>query len=100
MDEEYRGPAVLRVDGADLPVEVRMSVRFEPVEGQFRWAGRTGPDETLLRRVGGGLRAAALIIGAGAPAPVRLGDPDPWGGIRVSGTGMPPWNRGKGSVRG
>jgi hypothetical protein len=99
MDEEYRGPATLRVDDADLAVEVRMSVRFEPVEGRFRWAGRTGPSAALRARVGGGLREASLRIGAAVPVTVRLGDPDPWGGIRISGTGMPPWSQGEGAWR-
>jgi hypothetical protein len=99
MNEEYRGPATLRVDDADLVVEVRMSVRFEPIEGRFRWAGRTGPSAELRERVGGGLREAALRIGPAAPVTVRLGDPDPWGGIRLSGTGVPPWSRGEGAVR-
>lgn len=91
--EEYRGPATLHVDGADRPVRIRASARFEPVEGRFRWAGRTGPDELLRERVGGGLREAELTVPGGSPVRVRLGEPDPWGGVRLSGTGRPPWTR-------
>ncbi|WP_229069954.1 DUF4873 domain-containing protein [Actinoplanes sp. DH11] len=102
-EEEYRGPAVLRLpaggsggksgggkSGEERTVEVRMSARFEPVEGRFRWAGRTEPDDTLRERVSGGLRQALIVID-NRETPVKLSEPDPWGGVRISGTGTPPW---------
>ena len=89
-DEEYRGPATLRLDDGPITVEVRMSAHFEPVEGRFRWAGRTTPDDTLRDRVGSGLRAAVIVVGR-TETPVKLSEPDPWGGVRISGTGTPPW---------
>lgn len=90
-DEEYRGPATLRIDDAEVPVRIRMSAHFEPLEGRFRWAGRTTPDETLRERVGGGLREALIVIPGARQTKVRLSEPDPWGGIRLSGAGTPPW---------
>ncbi|SNY66339.1 DUF4873 domain-containing protein [Paractinoplanes atraurantiacus] len=93
-EEEYRGPATLHDGEADHPVEIRLSARFEPVEGRFRWAGRTAPDETLRERVAGGLRQASLALPGSTAVDVRLSEPDPWGGIRLSGTGTPPWFRG------
>ncbi|WP_433292018.1 DUF4873 domain-containing protein [Actinoplanes sp. CA-030573] len=90
-DEEYRGPATLRIGDADLPVEIRMSAHFEPLEGRFRWAGRTTPHEELRERVSGGLREARIAIPGSPDAAVRLSEPDPWGGIRLSGAGTPPW---------
>ncbi|GID28241.1 DUF4873 domain-containing protein [Paractinoplanes brasiliensis] len=89
-DEEYRGPAVLRIGDDRHPVQVRLSARFEPIEGRYRWAGRTGSDALLTERVGAGLREASLAIGE-RPTTVRLSEPDPWGGVRLSGTGTPPW---------
>jgi hypothetical protein len=89
--EEYRGPATLRVGGDSLAVSIRVSARFEPVEGRFRWAGRTTPDAVLRERVGGGLRDGLLTIPGGPETKVRLSEPDPWGGVRLSGTGTPPW---------
>jgi hypothetical protein len=83
----------LRIGDADRAVEVRLSARFEPVEGRFRWAGRTTADPELCARVTGGLREASLTIPGSPPRPVRLGEPDPWGGVRLSGTGMPPWSQ-------
>jgi len=89
--EEYRGPATLRVGDQDLAVSIRVSAHFEPVEGRFRWAGRTTPHDDLRARVGDGLREAELTIGTSPWTPVRLSEPDPWGGIRLSGSGTPPW---------
>jgi hypothetical protein len=88
-DLEYRGPALIE----GVPVEVRLSARFEPLEGRFRWAGRTGPAPSLHDRVTGGLRSATLALPEGRQIAVRLSEPDPWGGVRLSGTGPPPWLR-------
>ncbi|MBW6434712.1 DUF4873 domain-containing protein [Actinoplanes hulinensis] len=91
-EEEYRGPATLRIDDqGTVAVEVRMSAHFEPVEGRFRWAGRTGPDDLLRERVSGGLRKATIIVPGSPETTVKLSDPDPWGGVRISGAGTPPW---------
>ncbi|WP_250008638.1 DUF4873 domain-containing protein [Actinoplanes sp. M2I2] len=92
-DDEYRGPAVLTFGRARHPVEIRMSAHFEPTEGRMRWAGRTAPDPLLLRETTSGLREAELSIEGSPPAGVRLSEPDPWGGIRLTGTGTPPWFR-------
>ncbi|MFC7533341.1 DUF4873 domain-containing protein [Actinoplanes sp. GCM10030250] len=89
--EEYRGPATLTLDDGQVAVEIRMSARFEPVEGRFRWAGRTGPDDVLRERVGSGLRKATILVPGAIETAVRLSEPDPWGGVRISGTGTPPW---------
>ena len=90
-DDEYRGPAALTIDEREVAVEVRMSARFEPAEGRLRWAGRTNPVDDLRERVSGGLRAATIVIPGSPATPVRLSEPDPWGGVRISGAGTPPW---------
>jgi len=84
---EYRGPATLHGE----PVEVRLSARFEPLEGRFRWAGRTGPSPSLRDQVAAGLRSATLALPGREAISVRVSEPDPWGGIRLSGAGTPPW---------
>jgi hypothetical protein len=91
IDEEYRGDATLRVGDQVKTVTVRLSARFEPVEGRYRWAGRTGPDEDLLAYVRTGVREVVLLVGGGPVTTARLSEPDPWGGVRLSGTGRPPW---------
>jgi hypothetical protein len=92
--EDYRGPATLRAGGEELPATVRLSARFEPIDGRFRWAGRTAPDEDLLARVRAGLHEVTVMIAGGGTATARIGDPDPWGGVRLSGSGLPPWISG------
>lgn len=92
--EDYRGAAILRAGDEDLPVTVHLSGRFEPIDGRFRWAGRTGADEDLLARVRGGLREVTVTIPGGGTATARIGDPDPWGGVRLTGSGRPPWISG------
>jgi Domain of unknown function (DUF4873) len=91
----YRGPAVLSVDGRDVPVHVVLDARHEPHDGRLRWFGRltlddpgpdappelTRPDRRLVLRAGG------------VAAPASLGDVDPWGRYRVTGVGRPPFAR-------
>ena len=38
-----------------------------------------------------GATSGELVIGGGAPAPVRLAEYDPWGHVQVTGTGAPPY---------
>jgi len=91
FDEEYRGPATLVVGNSSTTLEVRLSAHFEPIEGRYRWAGRTEPDEELLARVRAGARAATVRINRGVGVTVRLGEPEPGGGVRLIGIGKPPW---------
>ena len=88
--DEYRGPAVLDTGDGPRTVEVRLSARFEPVEGRFRRAGRTA---ALRERVNDRLRNGHLTIAGSPPATARLSEPDPRGGVRLTGTGTPPWFR-------
>jgi cation diffusion facilitator CzcD-associated flavoprotein CzcO len=90
-DDGYTGPAMLAVAGSQLPVEVRLSGRVEPVDGRYHWAGRIAPQETITRLIRAGTRSATLRIGDGVPVAVRLGDVDPWGAVRVQATSPPPW---------
>jgi hypothetical protein len=74
------------------PVELRLSGRFEPVDGRFHWGGRmtAGPEVAALLRSG----RRDVVIGGTAGAPdvrARLVELDPWGGIRVTGVGHPPF---------
>jgi hypothetical protein len=90
MADAFTGPAVLRTGDTEHTVEVRLSGRFEPVEGRYRWAGRTS-DGTVTAAFLAGAREITVRIGDGPVRPAHLGDPDPWGGIRMSGAGPPPW---------
>jgi hypothetical protein len=90
-DQEYRGAATVRAGAREVTVPVRLSARLEPIDGRYRWAGRTGPDDDLLARVRSGMREVSVTVPGGRTVTARAGEPDPWGGIRLSGTGTPPW---------
>lgn len=82
----YDGPAHI----GENAVRVRLRGRFEPVDGRYHWGGRIEPDPDIARLVRAGRRDVRLVIGDRA-APARLGDVDPWGGVRITGVGAPPW---------
>jgi hypothetical protein len=80
------------IDGdAEYPVELHLAGHFQPIDGRFHWGGRMtcGPEVHALLRAG---RREVRLRREGAPeaVPARLAEPDPWGGIRVTGTGPPP----------
>lgn len=85
----YTGPATLTVDGRAVPVHALLDARHEPQDGRLHWFGRLRAEETAL----GDLPATAvLLLDAGAgPVAARLGDVDPWGRVRVTGVGRPPY---------
>ncbi|GAA3288450.1 DUF4873 domain-containing protein [Dactylosporangium vinaceum] len=77
--------ATLVADGRSYAVELEVSGRSEPVDGRFRWSARmtAGPEVTALLRCG---RRDVTIGGV----PARLVELNPWGGIRVTGSGPLP----------
>ena len=96
MPEETPAVKASLVDGdREYPVELRLSGHFQPIDGRFHWGGRmsAGPEVVALLRSG---RRDLHLVGTpgGAPVPVRLAELDPWGGIRVTGVGAPPFELG------
>jgi hypothetical protein len=91
MDERYSGAAMLRASGVEVAVTVEVGGRVEPVDGRYHWGGRVAPAPEVVALVRGGKRAAELQVAGGRPAPARLGELDPWGGVRITGVGRPPW---------
>jgi hypothetical protein len=87
FEDGYRGPAVLTVDGRDLPVHALLDARHEPHDGRLRWFGRITPagDAPDLTAAHGRLSTD------GGCAAARIGDVDPWGRYRVTGVGTPPY---------
>lgn len=91
---EYSGTVtvVAEPSGGAEPVTVELSARlratFQPIDGRLHWYGRLAADETLSRLRGG---STIELRTAGGSAAGRLSDPDPWGRLRVTGTGRPPF---------
>lgn len=92
-DDGYTGPARLLVDGQELAVRTRLAGHLEPLDGRFHWYGRVERSAALVAAKEGGATRAELVIGAGAPAEVRLAEYDAWGHVLVSGLGAPPYPR-------
>ncbi|MGW0519042.1 DUF4873 domain-containing protein [Crossiella sp. NPDC003009] len=89
-EEGYQGAATLLVEGAELPVEVRLRGHFEPIDGRYHWYGRIAAHTELTELVQQRRPAATLRTPAGE-AEGGLSDPDPWGRYRITGLGRPPF---------
>ncbi|SCG73009.1 DUF4873 domain-containing protein [Micromonospora inositola] len=82
----YHGPAGV----AGNAVQVHLSGRWEPVDGRYHWGGRIEPEPQVVRLLRSGRRDVELRI-ADRVSPARLAEVDPWGGVRITGVGDPPW---------
>jgi len=89
MADGYSGPATLTVDGRPVAVHAVLDARHVPQDGRLHWFGRLRAAPGLLGPVPAG-PDVALDAGAG-PVAARLGDVDPWGRVRVTGVGGPPY---------
>jgi hypothetical protein len=88
----YDGEATLIVDDQPIAVTVHLDGHLEPLDGLFHWYGRIERSTAVAAVKDSGARTAALTIGAGEPAEVKLAEYDPWGHIQVNGTGAPPYS--------
>lgn len=91
MEAEYRGAAELTAGDRTIPVEVHLSGNVEPVVGTYRWGGRIAAAEEVRELAAGRNRSVTLRTSEGYTAQATLGERDPWGGCRVTGSGAPPF---------
>jgi len=89
----YDGPALVRVGERTYRVTLRLAGHTEPVDGRYHWGGRIAPDPELVGVVQSGQRVTTVQIGERSPVEARLGEPDPWGGLRIVGVGQPPYEQ-------
>jgi hypothetical protein len=86
-DEGYTGPAVLTVDGRDVPVHAQLDARHEPHDGRLHWFGRVRVEDGLPEIPSGTVEVRT----ESGHAQARIGDLDPWGRYRLTGVGTPPF---------
>lgn len=91
MEAEYRGAAELIVGDRNVPVEVHLSGQVEPLGGTYRWGGRIAAGAEVRELAAGRNRTVTLRTSAGYTAQATLGEQNPWGGCRVTGSGAPPF---------
>lgn len=87
--EGYDGPAQLVAPDTVVAVEVRLRGQFQPIDGRYHWYGRLSASDRVDALVAG--RAALVLRTPYGEGAAQVGDPDPWGRYRVSGTGRPPF---------
>ena len=88
QDDEYDGPAVLRVRDADHDVRVRLTGHLDPVDGRYHWRGtifETVPDDILKTP------RITLTIGD-RTVQARITERTPWGTYSVAGEGTAPFH--------
>ncbi|MDP3894279.1 DUF4873 domain-containing protein [Nocardioides sp.] len=90
-EDGYAGPATLLLDGEEVSVEVHLAGHLEPLDGLFHWYGRITRDEAVDAWKAGGGTTAELLIPDEGSAPARLAEHDPWGNLRITGVGPPPY---------
>lgn len=87
----YRGPARLSLDERDVDVTVHLDGHLEPLDGHYHWYGRIERCPELSAAKQAGAVTAWLTIDGRSPVPLRLAEVDPWGGVQVNATGVPPY---------
>lgn len=82
---EYDGPVTVVSGGAEVVLDARLRGAFQPIDGRFHWYGRLGATDALTSGDPVTLRTEH------GQAQGRLSDLDPWGRLRITGTGHPPF---------
>lgn len=91
-DQGYQGPIRVHLDDTSIEVEGQLHGFFQPIDGSYHWYGRLAPDERVSTRVAQrGRGMVEVSVAGGRRIPARLGERNPWGGHRITGTGAPPF---------
>ncbi|MGW0634653.1 DUF4873 domain-containing protein [Nocardia salmonicida] len=89
-DHDYAGPALLDLPGAEYSVVATLTGHLDPIDGRYHWYGRLDPTETTT--LPEPTRASAFLVLPGRePVAAHLTERDPWGNLRVTGIGTPPF---------
>jgi Domain of unknown function (DUF4873) len=91
-DRGYEGLVRVRLDGSVVDVDGQLHGFFQPIDGSYHWYGRLAADDRIDDLVAERGRAVIEVsVGGGAPVAAKLGERNPWGGHRITGTGAPPY---------
>ena len=87
----YIGAAVITVHGEDVAVEAELKGYREPIDGVYRWMGRVSANQRLTSALDEHKRIRVRITTDHGSQEAWIGDPDPWGRLRVTGKSTPPF---------
>lgn len=85
----YAGPVTVVVGETAVPADAVLRGHLEPIDGRYHWYGRLSPNPELDVMVEGATPAEIRTPTGSASG--KLGDPDTWNRLRVSGVGRPPF---------
>lgn len=92
-DEGYSGAVTLVVNDEEIAGEAELRGYFEPIDGHYHWYGRVSANPALVALLTGPV-SVELRTPEGSATATKLGDTDPWGRLRISGVGRPPFSTG------
>lgn len=92
QESDYIGPATIIIRGTEIDVNVELRGYREPIDGIYRWIGRTTADERLTEIVGDRARQRAVIRTEHSAREAFVGDADFWGRYRIVGKSTPPYH--------
>lgn len=82
-EESYAGSATID----ETEVEVSLKGYFEAIDGRFHWYGRVSTVSPLPHQSGD----VVTLSTPHGTAEGKLSDLDPWGRLRITGAGKPPF---------
>jgi hypothetical protein len=89
-EEGYTGSVTLVVNDQEIAGEAELRGHFEPIDGRYHWYGRLAPNPAVDALLNGPVSVELRTPEGSAPAS-KVGDADPWGRLRISGVGRPPF---------
>jgi hypothetical protein len=94
LDETHRGPAFLGSEGSEIAVEVHLTGHVQPIDGSYQWYGRISRNPSVTALHQAGRKEVTVRLPGRVAVQAQLTESDPWGNIRVTGTGRPPFPSG------
>ena len=92
-DDGYEGTAILVDAAREVAVNAVLRGFFQPITGRYQWYGRLSAPSGELD-AWHDKRSTAVLTTSWGPARCEVYEPDPWGRLKVTGTGVPPFEVG------
>lgn len=88
----YTGSAVLLLDDDSVDADVVLTGHMEPLDGKYHWYGRvSASNEVRELKDRAGRTDVRIAVSGRRAVPARLTELDPFGNVRIVGTGTPPY---------